>query len=245
MKSPIKIWLEWYETLRTGFSSSAQLPTQDSSSINAEIDNPERLWDLSDLDATLADTVSEPSASEIQTNIADTKNSPLDLEEDVNSDSDPDISDLIDISEDDSADEIQVNTKPVNKPKVQYASLNADSDALENSTDEEANDNEEELVGVSQVKAVNLEASSETEDSLPEEGAKDESDLDDIFSSSDSEEEEKDLFADDSDSGFSDVFSEEIVTKPHIKMLLEKHGTYTAEEILNEIKEFTWNREVK
>ncbi len=176
MKSPIKIWLEWYETLRTGFSSSAQLPTQDSSSINAEIDNPERLWDLSDLDATLADTVSEPSASEIQTNIADTKNSPLDLEEDVNSDSDPDISDLIDISEDDSADEIQVNTKPVNKPKVQYASLNADSDALENSTDEEANDNEEELVGVSQVKAVNLEASSETEDSLPEEGAKDESD---------------------------------------------------------------------
>ena len=66
----------------------------------------------------------------------------------------------------------------------------------------------------------------------------------DIFSSS-SDSEEEDLFADDSDSGFSDVFSEEIVTKPHVKMLLEKHGTYTAEEILNEIKEFTWNREVK
>ena len=31
------------------------------------------------------------------------------------------------------------------------------------------------------------------------------------------------------------MFSEEIVTKPHVKMLLEKHGTYTAEEILNEI----------
>ena len=52
MKSPIKIWLEWYETLRTGFSSSSQSSVQDSSSINAEIDNPERLWDLSDLDAT-------------------------------------------------------------------------------------------------------------------------------------------------------------------------------------------------
>ncbi|MFL2763613.1 MAG: hypothetical protein ACJ0A6_01200 [Dehalococcoidia bacterium] len=244
MKSPIKIWLEWYEILRTGFSSSPQLPTQDSSSINAEIDNPERLWDLSDLDATLADTVSEPSASEIQTNVADTKSAPLDLQEDVDDDSGPDISDLIDISEDDSADEIQVNTKPVTKPKVQYASINPDGDVSEDSIPEEDDNNEEELVGVSQVKAVNLDASSESDDSPAEEEAKDQSDLDDIFSSS-SESEEEDLFADDSDSGFSDVFSEEIVTKPHVKMLLEKHGTYTAEEILNEIKEFTWNREVK
>ena len=97
---------------------------------------------------------------------------------------------------------------------------------------------------MSQVKAVNLDASSESDNSPAEEETKDESDLDDIFSSS-SDSEEEDLFADDSDSGFSDVFSEEIVTKPHVKMLLEKHGTYTAEEILNEIKEFTWNREVK
>ena len=244
MKSPIKIWLEWYETLRTGFSSSSQSSVQDSSSINAEIDNPERLWDLSDLDATLADTVSEPSASEIQTNVADTKSAPLDLQEDVDDDSDPDISDLIDISEDDSDDEIQVNTKPVTKPKVQYASINPDGDVSEDSIPEEDDNNEEELVGVSQVKAVNLDASSESDNSPAEEETKDESDLDDIFSSS-SESEEEDLFADDSDSGFSDVFSEEIVTKPHVKMLLEKHGTYTAEEILNEIKEFTWNREVK
>ena len=83
MKSPIKIWLEWYETLRSGFSLSSQLPVQDSSSINAEVDNPERLWDLSDLDATLANTVSTPSSSEIQTNITDTPESPLDLEEDI------------------------------------------------------------------------------------------------------------------------------------------------------------------
>ena len=244
MKSPIKIWLEWYETLRTGFSSSSQSSVQDSSSINAEIDNPERLWDLSDLDATLADTVSEPSASEIQTNVADIKSAPLDLQEDVDDDSDPDISDLIDISEDDSVDEIQVNTKPVNKPKIQYASINSDGDVSEDNVPEESDENEEELVGVSQVKAVNLDASSESDNSPAEEETKDEPDLDDIFSSS-SDSEEEDLFADDSDSGFSDVFSEEIVTKPHVKMLLEKHGTYTAEEILNEIKEFTWNREVK
>ena len=246
MKSPIKIWLEWYEILRTGFSSSSQLPTQDSSSINAEVDNPERLWDLSDLDATLADTVSEPSASEIQINVADTANAPLDLQEDVDDDSGPDISDLIDISEEDSADEIQVNTKPVTKPKVQYASLNADGNASEDNEPDESDDNEEELVGVSQVKASSLDTSSKSDDSVSKEETKDESDLDDIFASPDSDKkEDDDLFADDSDSGFSDVFSEEIVTKPHVKMLLEKHGTYTAKEILNEMKEFTWNREVK
>ena len=38
------------------------------------------------------------------------------------------------------------------------------------------------------------------------------------------------------------MFSDDVVTKPHIKMLLEKHGAYTAKEIFNEIKEFTWNR---
>ena len=68
---------------------------------------------------------------------------------------------------------------------------------------------------MSQVKAVNLDASSESDNSPAEEETKDESDLDDIFSSS-SDSEEEDLFADDSDSGFSDVFSEEIVRKHYI-----------------------------
>lgn len=246
MKSPIKIWLEWYEILRSGFSVSSQLPIQDSSSINAEVDNPERLWDLSDLDTTLADTVSAPSSSEIQTNIADIPENHLNLEEDIEGNIYDSISDL---SEKESEDQIQFNETPVTKPKVQYASLNLDNDSEEKDASNKSEDSQEELLNVSQVKSVKLDASSKDESNKSNESdledassKNSESDLEDIFGSSDSKGSDEDIFGDDSTSGFSDVFSDDVVTKPHIKMLLEKHGAYTAKEIFNEIKEFTWNR---
>jgi len=242
MKSPIKIWLEWYEILRSGFSVSSQLPIQDSSSINAEVDNPERLWDLSDLDTTLADTVSAPSSSEIQTNIVDIPENSLNSEEDI-------YESISDLSENGSEDQIQFKETAITKPKIQYASLNLNDDSEEEDASNKSEDSQEELLNVSQVKSVNLdspsvdESSKSNESDLEDKSSKsNESDLEDIFGSADSKGSEDDIFGDDSTSGFSDVFSDDVVTKPHIKMLLEKHGAYTAKEIFNEIKEFTWNR---